>query len=131
MRPLSMIRVEIERRKQDEQILVNHPRIIAGIVALSNLGPIIGLAVSLLVVYAGVHYYLRSISALAKFWWAFVGVIGGLAAISNVPALIGVAAIAGLWMIYRAWNGQSVSVAAVKESDPFTNFEQQWNKLTK
>lgn len=105
--------------------------IIAGIVALSNLGPMIGLAISLVIVYAGVHYYLRSTTALAKFWWAFVGVIGGLAAISNVPALIGAAALAGLWMIYRQWNGQSVSLEAVKESDPFTNFEQQWNKLNK
>lgn len=105
--------------------------IIAGIVALSNLGPMIGLAVSLVIVYAGVHYYLRSTTTLAKFCWAFVGVIGGLAAISNVPALIGVAALAGLWMIYRQWNGQSVSLEAVKESDPFTNFEKQWNKLNK
>lgn len=105
--------------------------IIAGIVALSNLGSIICLAVSALIIYAGVHYYLRSISTSAKFWWAFVGVIGGLAAISNVPGLIGVAALVALWMIYRQWNGQSVSLAAVKESDPFTNFEQQWNKLNK
>lgn len=105
--------------------------IIAGIVVLCNLGHIIGLAVSLLIVYAGVHYYLRSTSTLAKVWWASVEVVGGIAAISNVPALIGVAALAALWMIYRKWNGQSVSVAAVKESDPFTNFEQQWKKLTK
>lgn len=105
--------------------------IIAGIIALSNLGPIIGLAVSLLIVYAGVHYYLRSTSTLAKVWWAFVAIVGVISAISNVPALIGVAALVALWMIYRKWNGQSVSVAAVKESDPFTNFEQQWNKLNK
>ncbi|KAA0958938.1 ABC transporter permease [Planococcus sp. ANT_H30] len=105
--------------------------IIAGIVVLSNLGHMIGLAVSLLIVYAGVHYYLKSTLTLAKVWWVAVGIVGGIAAISNVPALIGVAALVALWMIYRKWNGQSVSVTAVKESDPFMNFEQQWNKLTK
>ncbi|ANU09943.1 ABC transporter permease [Planococcus antarcticus DSM 14505] len=105
--------------------------IIAGIVALSNIGSIFGLAVSLLIIYAGVHYYLRSLSTLAKVWWASVAVVGGISAISNVPALIGVAALVALWIIYRKWNGQNVSVVAVKESDPFTNFEQQWNKLSK
>ncbi len=104
---------------------------IAGIVALSNIGALFALAVSGVVIYLGVHYYLRSLSTWSKVFWAAVGVIGVLSAISNVPALIGLAALAGLWIIYRKWNGQSVSIDAVKESDPFTNFEYQWNKLTK
>lgn len=105
--------------------------IIAGIVALSNIGALLGLAVSAVIVYAGVHYYLRSSSTWTKVLWAAVGVIGALSAVSNVPALIGLIALAGLWVIYRKWNGQSVSIDAVKESDPFINFEYQWNKLTK
>ncbi|EGA89940.1 hypothetical protein GPDM_07815 [Planococcus donghaensis MPA1U2] len=105
--------------------------ILAGIIALSNIGALFALAVSAVVVYAGVHYYLRSLSTWSKVFWAAVGIIGVLSAISNVPALIGLAALAGLWMIYRKWTGQSVSVDAMKESDPFTNFEYQWNKLTK
>lgn len=105
--------------------------ILAGIIALSNIGALFALAISAVVVYVGVHYYLRSLSTWSKIFWATVGVIGVLSAISNVPALIGLAALAGLWMIYRKWTGQSVSVNAMKKSDPFTNFEYQWNKLTK
>lgn len=105
--------------------------IIAGIVALSNIGALFALAVSAVVVYLAVHYYLRSSSTWSKAFWAVVGGIGVLSAISNVPALVGLAALAGLWIIYRKWNGQSVSIDAMKESDPFTNFEYQWNKLTK
>lgn len=105
--------------------------IIAGIIALSNIGALFTLGVSAVVVYAGIHYYLRSLSTWAKVFWAAVAIIGALSAISNVPALIGLAAFVGLWMIYRKWNGQNVSFDAIKESDPFTNFEYQWNKLTK
>lgn len=104
--------------------------IIAGIVALSNLGPMIGLALSGLIIYLGVHYYMKSTSTAGKIWWAFVGVIGAISAISNIPALIGVAAIAALWMIYRKWNDEP-AVTASKTNDPFTNFEKQWEKLSK
>ncbi|RNF40119.1 ABC transporter permease [Planococcus salinus] len=103
--------------------------IVAGIVALSNLGPIIGLAVSGLIVYMGLHYYLKSVSTAARVWWAFVGIIGAISAISNVPAIIGVAALVALWAIYRKWNEEPVTVSKI--NDPFTNFERQWDKLTK
>lgn len=104
--------------------------IVAGIVALSNLGPMIGLALSALIVYIGVHYYMKSSSTAGKIWWAFVGIIGAISAISNVPALFGVAALVVLWMIYRRWDAKPAAVAAEK-NDPFTNFEKQWDKLTK
>ncbi|HSI67170.1 MAG TPA: ABC transporter permease [Planococcus sp. (in: firmicutes)] len=103
--------------------------IIAGIVALSNLGALIGLALSALIIYAGVHYYLRSYSTIAKVWWGFVGAVGVISAISNVPALIGVAALFALWAIYQKWNDRPVT--NYESSDPFTNFERQWDKLTK
>lgn len=103
--------------------------IVAGIVALANLGSIIRLAISGLVVYMGLHYYLKSTSTAAKVWWAFVGIFGAITAISNVPAIIGVAALAALWVIYRKWNEAPVTTS--KTNDPFTNFERQWDKLTK
>ena len=103
--------------------------IVAGIIVLSNLGAMMGLAVSGLILYMGVHFYLKSISTAAKIWWGFVGAVGVLSAISNVPALIGVAAAAGLWWIYRNWNERPI--VAAKTNDPFMNFEKQWDKLTK
>ena len=103
--------------------------IIAGIIALSNLGPIIGIAVSGVIIYIGVHYYLRSMSTAAKIWWGFVAAVGAVSAISNVPAIIGVLAIAVLWYIYRKWNEEEVSPSV--KNDPFTNFEKEWQKLNK
>ncbi len=103
--------------------------IIAGIIALSNLGPIIGLAFSGVIVYIGVHYYMKSNSTAAKILWAIVGVAGALSAVSNVPAIIGILAIAVLWYIYKKWNEETVSTPV--KNDPFTNFEKQWDKLTK
>lgn len=101
--------------------------IIAGIIVLSNLGAIMALAISALIVYMGFHYYMKSNSTVAKVWWAFVGIVGAISAIANVPALFGVAAAIGIWMIYRQWNGRPVAVA--KTNDPFTNFEREWNKI--
>lgn len=103
--------------------------IIAGIIAISNLGPIIGLAFSGVIIYVGVHYYLKSVSTAAKIWWAFVAAVGALSAVSNVPAIIGVLAIGVVWYIHKNWNGESVSAPTNK--DPFTNFERQWAKLNK
>lgn len=103
--------------------------IIAGIIAISNLGPIIGLAFSGVIIYVGVHYYLKSVSTAAKIWWVFVAAVGALSAVSNVPAIIGVLAIGVVWYIYKNWNGESVSAPTNK--DPFTNFERQWAKLNK
>ncbi|TWT27542.1 ABC transporter permease [Planomicrobium sp. CPCC 101110] len=104
--------------------------IIAGIVALSHIGPMIGLAVSGFIIYMGLHFYLQSTSTAKKVWWAFVGIVGAISAISNAPALIGAAAIAALWMIYRQWNSKP-AIRFTETNDPFTNFEQQWSRLSK
>lgn len=103
--------------------------IVAAIVLLSNLGSLLGLAMSVLILYAGVHYYLKSTSTAAKCWWIFVGLIGLVASISNVPAFIALIAAVVLWMIYRKWHGQNVSIR--RTNDPFSNFEKQWKQLTK
>ncbi|AQQ54388.1 lmo0954 family membrane protein [Planococcus lenghuensis] len=103
--------------------------ITAGIVALANLGSLLGLIVSAAVVYAGIHFYQRSVSTPAKVWWGIVIVIGVVTAIANVPAFFAVAGLIVLWMVYRRWNGEEVSVSRSK--DPFTNFENQWKQLKK
>lgn len=103
--------------------------IIAGMIALSNLDSIIGLAFSGIVVYIGYHFYMKSFSTAAKIWWGFVAAIGVLSAVSNVPAIIGVLAIAVLWVIYKKWNEETTSSSVT--NDLFTNVERQWSKLTK
>ncbi|WP_075618544.1 ABC transporter permease [Paenisporosarcina indica] len=105
---------------------------IAGIVALANLGSMLGLALSALLVYAGMHYYLKGGSTFRKILWVGVGIFGLLTAIANVPGFFGILAIAGLWIVIRKWKQQPLvmtSSSNASSSDPFTNFEKQWNEL--
>lgn len=107
---------------------------IAGIIALASLGSLLGLAFSALLVYAGMHYYLKGGSTLRKIFWVAVGIVGLLTAVSNVPGFFGILAIAGLWYVVRKWKQQPLVISTsskVLSSDPFTNFETQWNELNK
>ncbi|WP_144510479.1 ABC transporter permease [Bacillus sp. FJAT-22090] len=107
--------------------------IIAGIVALANLGSLIGLGVSALIVFAGMHFYLKSESTFLKIFWASVGILGLISGVVNVPGFFGILAIVGVWYVVKKWNNESISFSApvVKSDDPFVNFEKQWNELSK
>lgn len=107
--------------------------IIAGIVVLANLGSLLGLAVSALIVFAGVHFYLKSDSTFLKIFWASAGIIGLLTAVVNVPGFFGILAIVGIWYVVKKWNNDSISFSTpiVNSDDPFVNFEKQWNELSK
>lgn len=108
--------------------------IIAAIVALSLLGPLVGFGFSALLVYLGMHYYVRAKSSFGKVFWIAIGLIGVFSAISNIPALVGLAAIFLIYVLYKKWNNEEVSFSKatiIKENDPFTNFETEWAKLTK
>lgn len=50
-------------------------------------------------------------------------------AISNLPALIGLAAIAALYILYKWWKDEEVTITTTKKEDPFANFEKEWSKL--
>ncbi|MCM3386993.1 lmo0954 family membrane protein [Ureibacillus chungkukjangi] len=107
---------------------------IAAIVALSMLGPLVGFGFSALLVYLGMHYYVKTNSKFGKVFWVALGLIGIFTAISNIPALVGLAAIFTVYVLYKKWNNEEVSFSkskAIKEDDPFTNFEMEWAKLTK
>ena len=107
--------------------------IIAACVALALIGPITGLLFSGVLVALGMHFYIGSKSTFGKIIWFTVGIIGVLSAVSNIPAMIGLAAIAIIYVIYKKWQGEDVKIPTVeaKEDDPFTNFEKEWSNLTK
>lgn len=104
--------------------------ITGAIVVLANLGSILGLAFSALLVIGGLHYFLQSTKTIGKVFWATVGIIGLLTAISNIPAFIGLAAIALIWYAIRKWNNEPVTLKSTS-NDPFENFEREWNTLNK
>ncbi|BAQ09719.1 hypothetical protein OXB_1247 [Bacillus sp. OxB-1] len=105
--------------------------IIAGIVVLTNLGSMLGLAFSVLIAYAGFHHLQKSESTLSKLFWGGVLLIGLLTAITNVPAFFGIIALIGVLYVLRKWKGSENSNVIAETSDPFDNFERQWKEIIK
>lgn len=107
--------------------------IVAGITILCSLGALSGLAVSAAILFAGIHFYVKSNSTFSKVVWVLVAIAGILTATANIPGFIGLAAIAILWLIIGRGNNSDKSniFFTPKKDDPFTNFENQWHELTK
>lgn len=101
---------------------------IAAIVLLSTIGPMVGLLVSLVLLYFIFKQFVKAESTGAKIGLAIIGVIVLMASIHNVPAIIGVIAAYVLYLIYKKWN-ESKYTKVKEDSDPFNNFEKQWNDL--
>lgn len=100
---------------------------IAAMVLISNLGPLVGLAVSLLVLYFAVKQFLKTDSTAAKIGWGIAGFIILMATASNIPAILGIAAAYVLYLVYKNWDKKEEAVH--EENDPFLNFEKQWAQL--
>jgi lia operon protein LiaI len=88
----------------------------------------VGLLVSLVLLYFILKMFLKAESMGKKIGLGIIGVIVLIASIHNVPAIIGVAAAYVLYLVYKKWNEKKY-VAVKEESDPFVNFEKQWNEL--
>jgi lia operon protein LiaI len=101
---------------------------IAAIILLSTIGPMVGLLISLAVLYFIYKQFLKSESTGGKITLGIFGVIFLMASISNAPAIIGLVAAYILYLVYKNWNYNKHSVIK-EESDPFVNFEKQWNEI--
>ncbi|MEH7304589.1 flagellar basal body rod protein [Neobacillus drentensis] len=103
---------------------------IAAIVLLSTIGPMVGLVLSVALLY---FIYKKFLKTESTGWKIGLGIMGGIvliASLHNIPAIIGVAAAYVLYLVYKNWN-RSKPVIGKEESDPFINFEKQWNELQK
>ncbi|QED46718.1 lmo0954 family membrane protein [Cytobacillus dafuensis] len=103
---------------------------IAAIVLLSNLGPMIGLAISIAILYIVFKQFVKTDSTLMKIGWGIIGLMALMASASNIPAILGIAAAYVLYLVYKKWN-KSKTAVIVEEKDPFANFEKQWAELKK
>ncbi|WP_066188267.1 MULTISPECIES: lmo0954 family membrane protein [Gracilibacillus] len=83
--------------------------IIAGIVLLTNLGSIIMLAISVLIAYYGVKKFILADTTGSKVGWAIVVLIGVSMSLSNIPALIGIAALVVLYYAYKKYQEEKQS----------------------
>ncbi|WP_462408752.1 lmo0954 family membrane protein [Neobacillus sp. Marseille-QA0830] len=103
---------------------------IAAIVLLSTIGPMAGLLISLVLLYFIFKQFLKTESVFAKICLAGIGFIVLMATLHHVPALIGVAAAYVLYLVYKKWN-ENKYTNNHDDSDPFVNFEKQWNELNR
>jgi lia operon protein LiaI len=102
---------------------------IAALVLFSNLGPLFGLALSLVILYFILKQFLKTDSTFKKIAWGTFGLFVLMATASNVPAILAIVAAYVLYLVYKKWNeGERTSY---KNDDPFANFEKQWSELKK
>ena len=106
---------------------------VAALIALITLLPVAGIIISGLLIALGLHYYTKSDSVFGKVMSIVLALAGLISAVSNTPGFIGLASIAILYFIYKNWHGERGEVMVENEigSDPFTNFENEWAKLSK
>jgi lia operon protein LiaI len=100
---------------------------IAAIVLLANMGPMLGLAISLLILYYSFKQFVKTESTFAKVIWAIIGLAALSASASNFPAILGLAAIYLLYVVIKQWKQEKPEV--IESDDPFTNFEKEWANL--
>ncbi|ANF45417.1 flagellar basal body rod protein [Priestia megaterium] len=100
---------------------------VAAIVLLANAGPMVGLALSLVILYVAFKGFVKAEAPFKKWLWGFIGVVVLLTTVSNLPALAGIIAAVVLYIVYKKWN--SSSPIKTEKEDPFKHFERQWADL--
>ncbi|MCU9614489.1 flagellar basal body rod protein [Caldibacillus lycopersici] len=105
--------------------------IVALIILFSTIGPMIGLAICLGILYFSFKKFVRASETTSKVFWGIIGVVALIGAISNLPAIIGLVAAYVLYYVYKNWNKKSDVIIEKPSDDPFTNFEKEWEKLNK
>ena len=103
---------------------------IAAIIVLSSIGPMVGLLVGLAILYFIFKQFLKTDSTGGKIALGIIGFFVLMASIHNAPAIIGVLAAYVLYLVYKNWNS-SKKTFVKEDSDPFVNFEKQWNEINK
>ncbi|MEH6891748.1 flagellar basal body rod protein [Bacillus sp. JJ864] len=105
---------------------------ILALIALGSLAGIVGLAIGAGIVYWSYKSFVRAQSFFGKLAWGIVGLIGLSIALSHSPALIGIAALVVLYYGYREWKKEKHVVDVDSDSSkPYSNFEDEWNRLMK
>jgi lia operon protein LiaI len=108
--------------------------LVALLVLLANLGPMILLGAGIWLLYVVFKKFLKTESTAKKIGLVIVGLIIASITISNIYAVIGIAAGYVLYMVYKHWKSEKDS-SMIDETndegneDPFINFEKQWAEL--
>lgn len=114
-----------------KKILMFGLAVVLIIIALASLGNIIGLVISVAIIYYSLRRFLKSDSFWGKVFWVIIGLIGLSFTFSNLPALAGIIAIYLLYVGYKNWKSDEVVTKKKTNHNPFDQFEQQWNEIKK
>ncbi|PLS02261.1 lmo0954 family membrane protein [Neobacillus cucumis] len=101
---------------------------LAALILLHSIGPMVGLLVSLVLLYFIFRQFLKTDSIAWKIGLVVIGLIVLSSTIHHIPALIGIAAAYVLYLVYKEWN-KTKKPPKRKNDDPFVNFEKQWNEF--
>ncbi|MFT8364118.1 MAG: flagellar basal body rod protein [Sporolactobacillus sp.] len=97
------------------------------IVLLVHVGPMIGLAISLAILYFAFRKFIRASRTGYKILWAIIGLIALTISLGNIPSLIGILALVGLIFVWHSWHKDDNPQAT--GGDPFDHFEKEWKEL--
>jgi lia operon protein LiaI len=105
--------------------------LVALLVLVANLGPMILLGAGIWLLYVIYKKFLKTESTTKKIGLGIIGLIIVSITISNIYAVIGIAAGYVLYWVYKNWKSEKDSSVIVEEEnkDPFINFEKQWAEL--
>lgn len=100
--------------------------LVAGLLLLANLGPLVLLGLSVWLLYLVFKQFMKANSTLKKIMWGLLGLVIVSIGLSNIYAVIGIAAAYVLYIVIKKWKGEPK-----QPEDPFVNFENQWGDLNK
>ena len=103
----------------------------AAIVLVSQLGPLVGLIISGVLLYLVFKQFLKAGNTGAKVGWGALGIILLCMTASNLPAILGLAAAYILLLVFKKWKKSGKTEKMNTSDDPFQNFEKQWSELNK
>lgn len=105
--------------------------LIALFILLVNLGPMVFLGLGIWLLYIVFKKFMKSDSTAGKIGWTVVGLLVLGMVLSNIYAVIGIAAAYVLYLIFANWKSDDSdpTVHVMEDDDPFTNFERQWADL--
>ena len=99
--------------------------IVLAIVVIANIVPMILLSASVLAMYWLAKKWSDTESIATKVLIIIAGIILVCIAISNIYALIGIAAGYALYLMWRKKDDEPETI----KKDPFQNFEREWSEL--
>lgn len=105
--------------------------LLALLVFLVNLGPLIILGLSIWLLYLVFKQFMKSDTTSGRIGWVIVGLLILSIGLTNVFSVAGVAAAIVLYLLYKHWKKAKNDPIDQQEknSDPFTNFEREWEEL--